>query len=114
MEIRDFLKKGIFPIVAMLLLGMMFYPFCLEHGVCDFRKLWIFVGIPFGVRRMYVWMIPRGWDIGSSMGMFAFQLLIGGVIGSIVVIIQFMIALFYVGKGIILAIMCITRKLVKS
>jgi hypothetical protein len=110
---RNFLKKGVFPIAAMLLLGMLFYPLCLEHGVCDFRKLWMFVGIPFGIRRMYVWMIPRGWDIGSSMGMFAFQLLIGGLIGSIVMIVQVVIASFYVGKGIISVIVWMRMNLAK-
>lgn len=60
------------------------YLFCVENGVCDYRKLWIVSGIPFGIQKMYFWMIPKGFDIGGTVGMFAFNLLIGGMIGSVV------------------------------
>lgn len=58
-----------------------FYPFCVEVGTCDYLKLWILVGIPFGIRKMQIWIVPRNRDVGSTIAMLVFQMLIGGMIG---------------------------------
>ena len=81
MRINEFMKKVIIPVGAAVFLGVLFYPLCVEQGQCDYLKLWMFVGIPFGVQRMFLWIIPRSFDIGGTVGMFVFNLLIGGVIG---------------------------------
>ena len=57
-----------------------FYPVCMDNGVCDYLKLWILTGIPFGVHRMFVWVIPKGFDIGGTIGVLVVNLLAGGVI----------------------------------
>ena len=83
MRISEFMKKVIVPVGTAVFLGALFYPLCVEQGQCDYLKLWMFVGIPFGVQRMFLWIIPRGFDIGGTVGMFVFNLLIGGVIGGL-------------------------------
>ena len=70
------------------------------NGVCDYRKLWIVSGIPFGVQKMYFWMIPKGFDIGGTVGMFAFNLLVGGLIGSMVLTWRLLMAGKYLLKSI--------------
>lgn len=50
MRISEFMKKVIVPVGTAVFLGALFYPLCVEQGQCDYLKLWMFVGIPFGYR----------------------------------------------------------------
>ena len=56
MRVNDFIKKVTIPIVATILLFALFYPLCVNNGGCDYLKLWILMGIPFGIHRMFVWV----------------------------------------------------------
>jgi hypothetical protein len=100
MTVRDFLGKVIIPIAVAAFLAAIFYPVCVENGMCDYRKLWLLAGIPYGVRRMYFWLIPKGFDLGGTIGMFVFNLLIGGLIGGVVLAWSLGKAAFYFIKGI--------------
>lgn len=100
MKVKELVKQVIFPIVAVVILIVLFYPLCLDNGECDYLKLWILVGIPFGVHRMFFWLIPKGFDIGGTVGLLVFNLLIGGVIGSVVLIWHLFKAAFYLIKYI--------------
>jgi len=82
----DFLKRVVFPLVAAALSVALFSPLCVENGTYDYLKLWMLAGIPFGVRRMFVWVIPKGFDLGGTVGMLVFNLLVGGVIGGVVLV----------------------------
>ena len=44
------------------------------------------MGIPFGIGKMCVWMVPRGFDLGGTLAVWTMNLLIGGLIGSIVLL----------------------------
>ena len=74
----EFVKKVIIPVGAASILAAAVLSLCVEHGQCDYLKLWMFIGIPFGVHRMFLWIIPKGFDIGGTVGKFVFNLLIGG------------------------------------
>lgn len=69
MTVKEFLKKTVVPVIAALVLFALFYLLCVENGICDYWKLWLLAGIPFGVHRMYFWLIPKGYDIGGTLGM---------------------------------------------
>lgn len=98
MRIGEFLKKVVFPIGAAVLLTALFYPLCVEKGMCDYLKLWILAGIPFGVHRMFVWVIPKGFDIGGTVGVLVMNLLVGGMIGGVVLVWRLALAVFYLAK----------------
>lgn len=100
MRIRKFLRKVIFPVGAVIFLVVLFYPVCVDNGVCDYLKLWILTGIPFGVHRMFVWVIPKGFDIGGTIGVLVVNLLVGGMIGGVILIWRLVLAVFYLVKGI--------------
>lgn len=51
MTIKDFLKKVILPVAAAWILLSILAPVCTEQGVCDWRKLLLFAGIPFGIHK---------------------------------------------------------------
>ena len=91
----EFVKKVIAPVGAAAILAALFYPLCVENGQCDYLKLWIFMGIPFGVHKMFLWIIPKGFDIGGTVGMFVFNLLVGGVIGGVFLARGLFVVAFY-------------------
>lgn len=95
MNIKNIVKKVVFPVVATLVLTTLFHPLCVDNGDCDYVKLWMLTGIPFGVHRMYFWLIPRGFDIGGTVGMFVLNFLVGGIIGGIVLIWRLIMAVVY-------------------
>ena len=106
MRRKEFLEN-----VAVPLLGIAVVMFKLQRSVysngsssssCTLinPSLWIVSGIPFGVQKMYFWMIPKGFDIGGTVGMFAFNLLVGGLIGSMVLTWRLLMAGKYLLKSI--------------
>ena len=99
MTIKEFVKKVIFPIGAVLLLFVVLCPLCTENGVCDWRKLLLFAGIPFGIQKMFFLIAPRGLDIGGTIGMVIFNLLIGGFIGSVILVWRFVLVAIYLVIG---------------
>ena len=103
-KMYEFVKKVIVPVGMAVFLSALFYPLCVEHGQCDYLKLWMFVGIPFGVHKMFLWIIPKGFDIGGTVGVFVFNLLIGGVIGGLILTGRLFLAVFYLVKMAVLGI----------
>ena len=103
-EMYEFVKKVIAPVGAAAILAALFYPLCVENGQCDYLKLWIFMGIPFGVHKMFLWIIPKGFDIGGTVGVFVFNLLIGGVIGGVILTGRLVLAVFYLVKAVVAGI----------
>lgn len=79
MRVYEFAKKVIAPVAAAMFLAALFYPLCVENGVCDYLKLWVLMGIPFGVHRMFICVIPKGFDLGGTIGILVINLLVGGV-----------------------------------
>ena len=60
--------KAILTIYSAAVVTAVFYPLCVDGAGCDYLKLWLLAGIPFGVRRMFLWVMPQGFDIGSTVG----------------------------------------------
>lgn len=96
-----FVKKVVVPVGTAIILAALFYPCCMEDGQCDYLKLWMFTGIPFGIHRMFLWIIPKGFDIGGTVGMFVFNLLISGVIGGFILAWRLLMAVCYLVKMVI-------------
>ena len=70
-----------------------------------------FQGFPIlAYEKMYFWMIPKGFDIGGTVGMFAFNLLIGGMIGSVVLTWRLLMVGTYLLKSIGYGGLWIVRK----
>lgn len=105
MRTRGFLRKVVFPVAAAL-----FYPLCVENGVCDYLKLWVLMGIPFGVHRMFVWIIPKGFDLGGTVGVLVINLLAGGVIGGMILAWRLVMAVVYLTGYIGMGIFWLYRK----
>ncbi len=64
------------------------YPVCNQPEGFDFFLYWILVGCPFGIRKMFVFLVPRNFGIAGSMGVLALNCIVGGLIGGIVLIVK--------------------------
>jgi hypothetical protein len=73
----------------------MFKPVFTNDGVTDYFKVWLACGVPFGIWRLRVWLIPRGFDIGGTVGVWALNIIIGGLIGGVVVVWRLLVAAWY-------------------
>ena len=79
--------KVIIPLSVVGLMVLFCYPVCNKPEGFDYFLFWILVGFPFGIRRMWMWLIPRNYGIAGSLGVIALDCIVGGIIGGFVAII---------------------------
>lgn len=108
MSRREFLNKTIVPVGTVLFLVFLLRPLCMVQGELDWRLLVLLAGIPFGIRRMFLWVVPGGMGISGTVGVVAFNLLAGGMIGSVVMAWRLLVAAFTMVKGFAAAVCRIT------
>ena len=82
--IKAFFFKSVLPVIVALILYCIFKSACMKNGELDYVWLWILCGLPFGLHRMCLWIVPGGGSIGGGIALFALNFIIGGVIGSFV------------------------------
>ena len=56
-------------------------PYVHECEILDWRKLLLFVGIPFGIQKMFLLVVPRNVGTGEMLGLLVFNLMVGSLIG---------------------------------
>lgn len=110
MSVYEFMKKVIAPVGAAMFLAALFYPLCVEDGVCDYLRLWLLMGIPFGIQRMFVWVIPKGFDLGGTVGILVINLLVGGVIGGMIMTWRLVLAVVYLVQYVCTGIFRLAEK----
>ena len=94
--LKTFLRKTVLPIVAAALLYWIFHSACMRNGELDYVWLWILCGLPFGLHRMCLWIVPGGRSLGSGIALFSLNFIIGGVIGGFVLAWRLIVAVEYV------------------
>ena len=99
--VKEIWKKVIWPVMTVLFLAVVFRPLCMEEDGIDYWKLLFLMGIPFGVQKMFVWLIPSGYGIGETVGIFALNLLVGGIIGGFILVWRLLEAVFTLVKGFV-------------
>ena len=83
--IKAFFFKSVLPVTMALILYCIFKSACVKNGELDYVWLWILCGLPFGLHRMCLWIVPGGGTLGGGVALFALNFIIGGVIGGGVV-----------------------------
>ena len=78
--IKVFFIKSVLPVAAALLLVCIFKSACMKDGTLDYVWLWILCGLPFGLHRIYLWIIPSGRSFGAGIAIAAFGFIIGGFV----------------------------------
>lgn len=102
---KKILSKVIIPVGTVWFLWILFRPLCESGGVMDYWKLLFLMGIPFGVHKMFFWLIPKGYGIGENIGILVLNLLIGGVIGTVILTWRMSVAVYTIISAIVSAVM---------
>ena len=85
MTIEDVIKKSILPLAFMVFWFWMTKTIMKVSGQTDWFW-WVFIaGLPFGIHKMRLILIPRGMDTTATLGMAALSVIIGALIGSITI-----------------------------
>lgn len=74
------------PVAAALILYCVFKFAYMKGGELDYVWLWILCGLPFGLHRMCLWLIPGSGFFRGWIALFALNFIIGGVIGDFVLV----------------------------
>ena len=69
------------PVAIALFMAFICQPLYLVDGTCNYTLLWLLIGIPFGIRKMVLWILPGKHDLGTTIGLLVLCVLIGGFIG---------------------------------
>ncbi len=86
----------IWPIVVALLLYGIFKSVFIKDGVTDYFLMWILCGIPFGIRKMFLWLIPNNYSLSGTVGIWALNFIIGGLIGGVILVWRLLVAVYYI------------------
>ena len=79
--VKRILFKIILPAVVMVAWANMCYWICRTDSGMAWFQFWVLCGFPYGIRKMTAVLVPKNFGIGGSMGVFAFDTIIGGLIG---------------------------------
>lgn len=94
--IKEFFRKTVLPVVIAGLLYGIFQSACMRNGELDLLWLWILCGLPFGLHRMFIWIVPGGSSLGGSIALLAMNFIIGGIIGGFVLAWRLLVAAWYI------------------
>lgn len=94
-----FLRSVALPVCVALGLAILFRPIYLTEGHPDYLLAWICIGVPFGIRRMFLWLVPHRFDLAGTIGVVVLNVIVGGVIGGFALIWQVIVGLIKTIRG---------------
>lgn len=98
---QRFFQKAVLPVAIAGLLYCIFKSACVRDGELDLLWLWILCGLPFGIHRMCVWIVPGGGTV-----LLVLNFIIGGIIGGFVLVWRLLVAAWYVPLTVYCLIVC--------
>ena len=78
---KEIITKLIIPGAIAMIICLIVLPMCMDGEILDWRKLLLFAGIPFGIQKMFLLIVPRNMGTGEMLGMLVLNLMVGSVIG---------------------------------
>ena len=85
-RIKVFFSCVAWPLLVAAVFALLFRSLYEQNGVVDLPLAWILIGIPFGIRQVGLWLLPKHRDLSGTLGVFALSILLGGVIGGFVLV----------------------------
>lgn len=79
-------RKSIIRVMLIVIWAWFMHYFYIVDGLVDIFRMWILIGFPFGIHRISLWLIPRNFDLGETVGVWAMNIIAGCVLGGLVVI----------------------------
>ena len=78
---KEIITKLIIPGAIAMIICLIVRPMCMNGETLDWRKVLLFVGIPFGIQKMFFLIVQRNVGTGEMLGMLVLNLMVGSVIG---------------------------------
>ncbi len=75
MRFKDVLTKAVFPMMFLAAWAWLAYNFCMSIEQVEWWKIWMVIGMPYGVHRMFIWILPKNFDIGGTVGVWAINII---------------------------------------
>lgn len=94
--LKDFFKNTVLTVGIAYLLFAWGKILFIHDGQGEYFYVALFCGVPFGIRRMFIWLVPFGHDITFTIGIFAVNIIIGGIIGIFVLAWKLVVAAWYI------------------
>lgn len=98
-RMKIFLRSVVLPVTLAVLLAMLFRPVYYKDNQLNILLMWICIGVPFGIRRMFLWLVPHKYDLAGTVGVVALDVLLGGIIGGFALIFQILGGVIETVKG---------------
>lgn len=86
MTFKDVLMKTLLPMMLLAVWAWIAYNFCMSIGQIEWWKIWMMIGMPFGIHRVWVWLLPKNFDLGGTVGVWALNVVVGCLVGEVVAI----------------------------
>lgn len=87
-RIKRFLVSVLLPIVIAAAFALLFKTVYTSPKGINYLLMWICIGIPFGIHRMCIWLVPTKFDLAGTIGVMAVNIIVGGIIGGFAFVFQ--------------------------
>lgn len=95
--LKEFFKKTVLTVLVAVLLFYWGTLLFVKDGKIDYFLVGLFCGIPFGIRRMFLWLVPSAQSsLTFTVGVIALNFIVGGMIGFVVLAWRLVIAAWYI------------------
>ncbi len=101
MTIEDLIKKTFLPLTFMVFWFWMIETIMKVSGQTDWFWWRFLAGLPFGIHKMRLILIPKGMDTTATLGMAALSVIIGALIGSIMIPVYVIRAIYVLVRYIV-------------
>lgn len=78
---KEIITKLIIPGAIAMIICLIVRPVCMNGELLDWRKVLLFAGIPFGIQKMFLLIVPRNTGTGELLGILVLNLMVGSLIG---------------------------------
>ena len=87
-RIKRFAVSVLLPIVIAAVFALLFKAVYMSPEGINYLLMWICIGIPFGIHRMCVLIVPTKFDLAGTIGVMAVNIILGGIIGGFALVFQ--------------------------
>ena len=87
-RIKRFAVSVLLPIVIAAVFALLFKAVYMSPEGINYLLMWICIGIPFGILRMCIWIVPTKFDLAGTIGVMAVNIIVGGIIGGFAFVFQ--------------------------
>lgn len=87
-RIKRFAVSVLLPIAIAAAFALLFKAVYMSPEGINYLLMWICIGIPFGIHRMCLWLVPTKLDLAGTIGVVAVNIIVGGIIGGFALVFQ--------------------------